>query len=298
MKNFNFLLVSVAEKVRNASFSVAVITLAAVLCVSVVKAEGASLSSILTGKELISQCAYKSAGKDQISTFTITLEDASGNKKKSIYRRYWKDYAGKGKVLEKMMLFTEFPPDSKGGAFMRTSFTPESGKAAEQWIYLPVLRKTRRVTIRDPGDRFLNSDLTYQDVSFRSVDEDQHFYEGMDELDGAPVYKVASKPRAKGGLYSKRIFWIDKGEDIDIANWDQCVVKKIAYYDSKGILLKEQRLNWQKVDGAWMWRRVEVENVQERHKSTFEMSNVEVNAGLTDRHFSKRTMKSGIESLN
>ncbi len=296
MINLNSLLVSNNDRWNNINYSIVIMALVTSLFVSEIKAEETNLSGVLTGKELISQCAYKFAGKDQTSTFTVTLEDASGNKKKSIYRRYWKDYGGKGNVIEKMMLFTEFPPDSKGGAFMRTAFTPESGKSAEQWIYLPVLRKTRRVTIRDPGDRFLNSDLTYQDVSFRPLDDDQHFYKGMDDLGGESFYKVESTPRTKGGLYSKRLFWIDKGDDA--AGWEQCVVKKIAYYDSKGVLLKEQLLDWQKVGDAWMWRRVVVTDLQERHKSTFEMSDVEVDSGLSDRQFSKRTLKSGIESRN
>ncbi len=283
-------------KVRKDNLSAVMVTAVcfiALLSTFEAKAEGINSPGVLTGKELISQCGYKFAGKDQISTFTVTLKDAGGNKKKSIYQRYWKDYAGKGDVLEKMMLFTEFPPDSKGGAFMRTAFTSESGKSAEQWIYLPVLRKIRRVTIRDPGDRFLNSDLTYQDVSFRPIEDDEHFYVGMEELDGKTLYKVESTPRSKGGLYSKRLFWIEKGGDAD--GWGQCVVKKIAYYDSKGILLKEQLLDWQKVGGAWMWRRVVVTDLQERHESVFEMSEVEVNSGLSDRQFSKRAMKSGVE---
>ncbi len=251
-------------------------------------------STVLTGKELMKQCGYKFAGNDQVSTFTVTLRDKSGNEKKSIYKRYWKDFKGKGQVLEKMMLFTEFPPDSKGGAFMRVAFTPESGKVADQWIYLPVLRKIRRVTIRDPGDRFLNSDLTYQDVSFRSLDEDEHVYLGMEEVADESLYKVESTPYQQGGLYSKRLFWIKK--DDSPAGWDQCVVKKIAYYDGKGVLLKEQLLKWQQVAGAWMWDRVIVTDVQERHESVFEMSNVMVNVGLKDRQFSKRVMRSGIDS--
>ncbi len=248
----------------------------------------------MTGKELLTQCSYKYAGKDQTSKFTVTLVDTEGNRKRNVYLRLWKDYAGEKQVLDKMMLFTEFPPESKGGAFMRTSFVPESGKHADQWIYLPVLRKIRRVTIRDPGDRFLNSDLTYEDVSFRPINADEHFYVGSEEIDGSTLYKVESTPKESASLYSKRLFWIEKGEASD---WDECVVSRITYFDSKGVLLKEQLLDWQKVGGAWMWRRVVVKNIQEKHESIFEMSDVEVNSGLSNRQFSKRAMKAGAGGL-
>ncbi len=250
---------------------------------------------VLTGKSLVSQCGYKYSGKDQTSTFTVVLKDAGGNEKKSVYLRLWKDYGGdEDQVLEKMMLFSKFPPDSKGGAFMRTTYVPESEKVAEQWIYLPVLRKIRRVTIRDPGDRFLNSDLTYQDVSYRGIDEDEHFYIGKEKVGDVSLHKVESTPRVvKGEIYSKRLFWIEKG--VGIGGWDDCLVKKIAYYDIKGVLLKEQLLNWQKVGGAWMWDRVVVTDVQEQHESVFEMSDVKVDTGLSTRQFSKRAMKSGFD---
>ena len=247
-------------------------------------------ADVLTGKSLVERCGYKFPGKDQTSTFTVTLEDVGGNKKKSVYLRYWKDYGGEGQVMDKMMLFSTFPPDSKGGAFMRTAYTPESDKVAEQWIYLPVLRKIRRVTIRDPGDRFLNSDLTYQDVSYRSIDADDHVYIGKELLDGTSLNKVESTPVSQGEIYSKRLFWIEKEDGAD--GWDDCLVKKIAYYDAKGVLLKEQLFDWQRVGGAWMWRRVVVTDVQERHKSEFEMTDVKVDVGLSNRQFSKRSMKS------
>ncbi|MCF6322844.1 MAG: outer membrane lipoprotein-sorting protein [Gammaproteobacteria bacterium] len=257
-----------------------------------VRAETQSEIDVLTGKSLMSQCGYKYAGKDQVSTFTVVLKDSGGNEKKSVYLRLWKDYDGEGQVLEKMMLFSTFPPDSKGGAFMRTTYIPESEKVAEQWIYLPVLRKIRRVTIRDPGDRFLNSDLTYQDVSYRGIDEDEHFYIGKEVIAGVSLHKVESTPRTvKGEIYSKRLFWIEK--DVGDDGWDNCLVKKIAYYDVKGVLLKEQLLNWQRVKGAWMWDRVVVTDVQERHESVFMMSDVRVDTGLSKRQFSKRAMKSG-----
>lgn len=250
--------------------------------------------SDLTGKEMVERCGYKNAGKDQKSTFTVTLVDVGGNQKKSVYLRLWKDYRGNKGLLDKMMLFTEFPPDSKGGVFMRVAFLPESEKSADQWIYLPVLRKIRRVSIRDPGDKFLNSDLTYEDVSFRPVDFDEHVYIGMGESAGEMLYKVESTPKATSGLYSKRLLWVAKGGESD---WDECVVRRISYYDNKGVLLKEQYLDWQKIGGAWMWDKVVVKNMQDPHESIFEMSDVRVDTGLSDRLFTKRAMKAGIDAV-
>ena len=211
----------------------------------------------LTGEEIVKQCGIKYAGEDQRSKFEVVLRDQQGNEKRSVYLRYWKDYKGVNNIIDKMLLFTEFPPDAQGAAFMRVTYVPELKKAADQWIYLPVLRKIRRVTIRDPGDSFLNSELTYADVTLRAVDEDTHKLLGVKDVGSRQFYVVESTPKESKPLYSKRVQWFEKK-----SNMDDCVNERIDYYNIKGALLKEQFIKWQRVGKAWVWDRVLVRNVQ------------------------------------
>lgn len=243
----------------------------------------------IDGREIVKQCNYKNPGKDQRNKLTIILRDRAGNERKSIYQRLWKDYRGKDMVADKMVLFTEYPPDAVGTGFMRWAFTEEAGKNADQWIYLPELRKTRRVSIRDPGDSFLGSDLTYADISGRSLDQDEHKFLKIEEKDGRELYVVESLPKESEPLYSKRVSWFTKGGD-----WESCVNVGVVYYDRKDQLLKQQSLSWQQVGGdAWMWRRVEVRNVQTGSSSVFEVDEAEVGVGLKDKVFTERTLKRG-----
>lgn len=240
-----------------------------------------------TGVEIVQQCDYKNPGNDQRSKLTITLIDKDGNERKNIYSRLWKDYAGKDNVADKMVLFTEYPPDARGSGFMRWAFTADADKNADQWIYLPVLRKTRRVAIRDPGDSFLGSDLTYADISGRSPEQDSHAVLKSEELNGAPHFVVESTPNETSPQYSKRVSWFTKQD------WSACSKSAVFYYDTKGLLLKKQTLTWQQIGDAWLWKRVEVENVQTKHKSVFEVDDAEVNVGLEDDIFTERTLKTG-----
>ncbi|MDH5218772.1 MAG: outer membrane lipoprotein-sorting protein, partial [Gammaproteobacteria bacterium] len=111
-------------------------------------------SSQMSGLDIVRQCDNKYPGDDQQSQLTITLKDRSGNERKTVYHRIWKDIKGEEGIVDKMVLFTMFPPDAKGAGFMRWAYTREAGKNAEQWIYLPKLRKIRRVSVRDLGDSF------------------------------------------------------------------------------------------------------------------------------------------------
>ena len=242
--------------------------------------------AVPTGKEIFERCNYKYPGEDQQSTLTITLRDKDGNERKNVYHRLWKDYKGAGGVVDKMVLYTEYPPDAEGAAFMRWAYTTASDKNADQWIYLPVLKKIRRVAIRDPGDSFLGSDLTYADISRRDINADKHKLTQILRKGDKEFYAVESIPlNEKTSLYSKTISWFEKDKD-----WNGCVKRQVDYYDKKGIPLKQQIIKWQQVDNAWVWSEVLVKNLQTGHSSLFRITDVKINVGLHDDAFTERAL--------
>jgi hypothetical protein len=243
-----------------------------------------------TGDEIVQQCDLNThIGKDSRSTLTMILKDAAGNEQKNVYKRYWIDNEGRDQIVDKMMLFTEFPPDAVGTAFMRWGYVPGSDKNAEQWLYLPSLKTLRRVSVRDPGDSFLGSDLTYQDISYRALDADTHKLLREDKINGQDFYVVESTPHEKKPLYGKTVAWYEKTPD-----WAECRKRRVEYYDTHGVLIKTETLKWQKIGDAWLWDEVYVENVRTGHSSLFRITSPEVNVGLDDKLFSERTMRRGV----
>jgi len=243
-----------------------------------------------SGEEIVQRCDLDTnAGKDQRSQMTVLLRDAAGNEKKNIYRRYWKNYYGKDNIVDKMILFTEFPPDAKDTGFMRWGYMPATGKNADQWVYLPTLKKIHRVSVRDPSDSFLGSDLSLQDISLRLADQDTHKLLRMETKNAQQFYVVESRPKERNPLYGKLISWYQK-----TPVWQDCNKRKIEYYDPRGGLLKTESLSWQKVGDAWVWDEVNVKNLRTGHSSVFHISQVEVNVGLKDSLYKERTLKRGI----
>lgn len=243
-----------------------------------------------TGDEIVQQCDLNTnIGKDSRSTLSVILKDAGGNEKKFVYKRYWKDNNGKDQIVDKMMLFTVFPPSGAGTAFMRWGYVPGAGKNADQWLYLPNLKSLRQVSVRDPGDSFLGSDLTYQDISYRGLDEDTHKLLREEKLQGQDYYVVESVPREKNPLYGKKIAWYEKA-----ATWADCNKRRIEYYDPRNIPIKNQVLAWQKVGDGWLWDEVHVENLLTGHTSLFKITEPELNVGLEDKLFSEQTMRNGV----
>lgn len=249
----------------------------------------AAEDALTAGRDIYQRCNFKNPGDDQRSRLTIILRDKDNNEKKNVYRRLWKDYRGEAGVADKMVLLTEFPPDAEGAAFMRWAYTPAVDRNADQWIYLPVLKKIRRVSVRDPSDSFLGSDLTYADISGRSIDADQHRLVQTLQRGKQDVYAVESVPVNKGdALYSKTVSWFVKDQ-----NWDSCTKRQVDYYDKKGEPLKQQILKWQSVKNAWVWDEVVVKNVQTGHSSVFRVTDVQVNVGLRDDDFTERALRVG-----
>jgi len=252
---------------------------------------GQAMQTEMTGRNVVEQCDNKYPGEDQKSQLSITLTDKSENERKTVYLRLWKDMKGVDDIFDKMVLFTMYPPDAKGAGFMRWAYTEGTDKAAEQWIYLPVLRKIRRVSVRDLSDSFLGSDLTYGDISYRSLDADEHRLIRTDQDKNKNEYfVVVSTPNEENPQYSKKISWYSKTPDLK-----ECVKVRVDYFDNKDVFLKRQLLKWQKVNDAWVWSKVFVQNVQTFHKSFFEVEKVKINAGINDEWFTERKLKKGIK---
>ncbi len=246
----------------------------------------------LSGADIFLRCGDKNPGRDQRSRFIVLLRNRSGQVKRSEYLRLWKDFSGRDGVEDKMILYNILPNEARGAGFLRIARSGEQFGRVDQFIYLPALRKIRRVSIRDPGDSFLNSNLTYADVGKRAIKQDEHRFLGVRQLKGKDFYVVESVPREAKPLYGKRIFWFLK-----TPSWEDCVNTRIDYFDQQGNLIKDQFIKWQHVGDAWIWDRVLVRSRTEGTGTVFQITDVQVDTGLDDALFTVRSLKKGLAGL-
>lgn len=243
----------------------------------------ASVNDELSGEDIVNRCYYKYAGEDQRSRLLIVLADASGNRAQSEYRRLWKNYHGENAVIDKMMLFAEFPAEMRGVNFMRWAYTTASGKSPDQWVYLPEMNMVPRVSQRGPK----NMDWGYidEDLRTRAVDEDTHRFDKIAQRDGEEFYVVESIPRGDSA-YSRRVTHFNKAAD-----WEDCTPRRIDYYAKNGELLKQEVITWKKIKDAWVWETATMHNVQTGLAATYQMLDIEVNLSLPDALFSERQLR-------
>ncbi len=246
-----------------------------------------AVAAAVTAEEVLQHCYYKPKGQDQKTKLEISITRADGQVNRNRYVRLWKAYEGRDGLVEKMALFTLEPKESKGVNFMRWAYTRESGKQPEQWVYLPELRKIRRVSARDPAD--LSWGLIDEDFRERDLDEDDHKLIGQEQVDGETLYTIESRPKHEDSQYR---YWVSrfarKGD------WSSCAHKDTVYYDKAGKRLKTVSYTWNVVDGAWVWDTVTIENRDSTGVVKYRIYDIAVNVGLSDRDFSERVLQRGM----
>ena len=123
----------------------------------------------LTGKQIIEKVYNRPTPKSQEAVLTMTLINKQGKKRIRKIKQISKDF---GDVEKKIMFFMS-PADVKNTSFMNWSYD-KKGKSDDQWIYLPVVKKVKRISSDSKSDYFMGSDFTYDDLGDRKLDADIH----------------------------------------------------------------------------------------------------------------------------
>lgn len=234
-----------------------------------------------TGLEIIEKVYYRDAPEDQKGNLTMILENTRGDQRV----RNISQYIIKTEDMEKKIMFFNAPADVRNTSFMNWSYTGQD-KEDSQWIYLPALRKIKRISSGGSSDYFMGSDFTYDDLGDRRPQEDSHRLTGEEMIGGEMCYVVESTPLDDDYMYSKTVSWIVPGK------W---LVLKKEFYDEDGDELKTLRaLEYREIDGYWMIVESEMRNLQKDHRTGMKFENLELDSGIEERIFSERVMMRGI----
>ena len=233
------------------------------------------------GLDVMRKVYNREVGGDMQAELRMTLQNAHGRTRVRALRQ-WIKYGDE--VDKKLMIFVE-PADVRNTALMNWSYK-EEGREDDQWIYLPALKRIKRISSGSRSDYFMGSDFTYDDLGERHPSEDTHTLLRREELDGEKCLVVESVPKKDGAMYSRTLTWVAEGKWIGL---------KKDFYDPEGKLLKTLRIKkHQKVDEFWTILATEMHNVQKDHTTRMELTNVSYDNGLSDAMFNERTMRRGV----
>ncbi|NQY27007.1 MAG: outer membrane lipoprotein-sorting protein [Piscirickettsiaceae bacterium] len=231
------------------------------------------------GLKIITEVDGRDQGwQDSLADMLMTLRNRNGKESIREIRVKTLEVIGDG---DKGLTVFNQPRDVKGTAFLTYSHALEPD---EQWIFLPALKRIKRISSSNKSGPFMGSEFSYEDISSFEVAKYSYVYLRDETLDGQDCFVLELRPQYKYSGYTKSQIWIDK---------EQYRPQKIDFYDRKDALLKIQRFtDYQQYLGQyWRAHTMTMVNQQNGKSTTLTWTNYQFQTGLTDKDFEKNDLK-------
>ncbi|MEO8040254.1 MAG: outer membrane lipoprotein-sorting protein [Betaproteobacteria bacterium] len=251
-----------------------------------VPAPDAAAQSI-TAEEIATRNFAVGKVADSISEATFRLISPNGQER--VRRTVGRSKLKPGSLDNRSLVKFLSPADVRGTVTL-TIENSAPGMDDDIWVYLPALRKVRRLVSSNKKDSFVGTDLSYGDVIGYRVDQWQHRILREEQVEGIDCWVTESVPKTdrvrEDSGYSKRIGWIRK---------DNFAAMKAENYDLNGALLKVITLrDHRNVDprhGKWVAMHIEATNVQDNRRTVIDFDRYDANQGVSDAAFTARAIE-------
>ena len=240
-----------------------------------------------TADQIVQKMNNRPEGVAVQRDMVITMTDRRGNTREE-HTRAFRRYFGETK---KTVIFYTHPGTVAGTAFLTWDYADE-GKDDDQWLYLPALRKVRRISASDRGDYFLGTDFTYEEIKKESkiAAEDYEFtLIGEEDVDGHHAWKVEATPVdpevSKALGYGRVLLRVDS------TLW---IPRLTEYWDVNGNFLKTVQAGAiENIDGIWAITDIEATNRKTGHSTRIQFENTDYEASVPPRLFQQNALKRG-----
>ncbi|RTZ63460.1 MAG: outer membrane lipoprotein-sorting protein [Aquificaceae bacterium] len=222
--------------------------------------------------------AHDTGFGDNTADMTMTLKNRAGQTSTRKIRS--KILEGKGDGDKSLSLF-DTPADVKGTAMLTFS---HGLKADDQWLYLPALKRVKRINSRNKSGPFMGSEFAFEDLGSQEVEKYTYKYLREEACGkGWKCHVIERKPAYKYSGYSKQIGWLDTKEYRNV---------KVEFYDRKGSKMKTLTATGFKQYLGKYWRPsvMSMQNHLTGKSTVLQWSNYKFRTGLTTRDFNKNAL--------
>jgi len=193
---------------------------------------------------------------------------------------------------KRTVIFYLQPKNIKDTAFLTYDYV-DNERDDDQWLYLPAMRKVRRISASDRGDYFLGTDFSYEDIKLEtrvSLKDYTRKTLGEDEVDGFHCFIV--EETAINTEIAEELGHLRRESCVDDNLW---IVRKSKIWDPQNKLLKTTYFkDISLVQGILTAHTIEVENHKTGHQTRFSFSDVDYKGGVKDQIFTKNALKRGL----
>jgi len=215
---------------------------------------------------------------DSMASMEMILMDSQGASSTRLMRLKNLEIDGDG---DKGLTIFDQPRDVKGTAFLNHSHITD---ADDQWLYLPALKRVKRISSRNKSGPFMGSEFSYEDLSSFELEKYSFNYVKDEQLGDIATFVLEQVPTDKHSGYTKQITWLDREHYRPL---------KVEFYDRRGALLKTLTFSdyQQYLNKYWRAHKMVMVNHLSGKSTELNTSELEFKTGLTDRDFHKNVLK-------
>ncbi len=215
---------------------------------------------------------------DMQATLEMILRNRRGDESRRQIRSRALEVEGDG---DKTLIVFDSPADVKGTAFL--SYT-HATRPDDQWLYLPALRRVKRISSANKSGPFMGSEFAYEDISSQELEKYTYRYLREEVVDGRKTFVIERIPQYAHSGYTRQIVWIDQ---------EMYQPLKVEFYDRKNSLLKTLTYHdyRQYLDRYWRPARMEMVNHQTGKSTTLLWKDYRFRTGLRPRDFDRNALK-------
>ena len=261
---------------------------AAIAVALMVGAAAVGAAQSLTGREIAERVDSRPSGNSTHALVQMQLIDAAGAIGERVVEMYGaKDADG----LTRSMIIFHHPASVAGTRFLTVE---NQGRDDDQWIYLPALRRVRRIAASEGSGSFMGTDFTYDDLKSREIDNYEYRYlrddtvplqTGGQRLNRA-VHVVEATPKPGTTSQYARIV-----EFVDPISWTPI---RIELYDARGELVKVNTMDrLENVQGYWTVINNTMQNARTGHRTVLNIQRFEYDKQLPAGLFTQNFLQTG-----
>lgn len=239
-------------------------------------------------RKIMEQVDARDDGDYRTSATRMLLIDKNGKTRERLMASFTRDL---GEDVQSMIFFKE-PADVTGTGFLTYDYDDES-KDDDQWLYLPALKKVKRIAASDKSGSFMGSDFNYSDMTSRNLGDYDFTLKKEMDVKGDKVWVIESIPRSKDVIeetgYSKSMLFVR--QDIHM------VIRAIHWEEQGGRLKYFEVKKLDKIDNIWTALEMQMATKQGKktlHKTIIQFSDVKYNQKISDDMFTTRRLEKGL----
>jgi outer membrane lipoprotein-sorting protein len=181
---------------------------------------------------------------------------------------------------DKSLIVFNSPKDVEGTATL--TFTHKQS-SDDQWLYLPSVKRVKRISSDNKSGPFMGSEFAYEDLSSQEVEKYTYKFIKEDNMNGADALVVERYPLDPKSGYTKQAVWYNK---------ENYRLEKIDFYDRKSALMKTLTYQNYKQYLSKHWRAGEMgmENHLTGKKTRLLFENYAFKTGLKEQDFSQNSL--------